>query len=727
MIFFRRIKKYVAPQWYRIAMVVVAATMVGLLFAMSFMTVIPLLKVMMGEEGLHGWVDRQGCKWRYEMNFAVPDKTDIMNNPDLSYELEVISVGKNSLAQQAGLKVKDNIIGIGENDPNHPQKSLDMMKELADCNSSENFILYVLRNIGGNVRTEKISLAVPKRFMFEDAGFIKKWKWGFRWEIIERARKITALLPRNNNALAQKKAISFIIIALIGVSILRCLASYTQKYMGAKVVQTATAHLREDMFERAMNMPVSYFTVNGTSDAISRMIGDVNGIGKGIRVLLGKSLQEPMKAIFMLGCALYLDYKLTLIFLAAAPATIYVMATFGKRVRKFAKKGLQTTSSMLGKLQESVAALRVVKVYNQQDRESAAYKALSRKNLKQTMRSAKADAATSPIMDILGMLAGSAALLVGIDMVTSSNMEPSVFFMILLALGVSAESVRKTSDVWNSIQDSNASMDRVFQIMDYPDEYEKPNSKELVSIKDKIEFKDIVFTYPNSPEPVLRKVNLSVKVGRNIAVVGSNGSGKTTLINLLPRFFSPDSGQILIDGVDIADCTLKSLRSHIAMVTQNVVTFHDTIAANIAYGKSDATMDEIIAAAKRSYAHEFIEPLPMGYETVLGEHGVGLSGGQLQRIVIARAILKNPSIFIFDEAMSQVDADSESKIHDAIEAIMHDRTSFVIAHRFSTIISADVIVVMDKGQIVAQGSHDELMKTCGIYHNLYETQLMPAE
>jgi subfamily B ATP-binding cassette protein MsbA len=382
---------------------------------------------------------------------------------------------------------------------------------------------------------------------------------------------------------------------------------------------------------------------------------------------------------------------------------------------------------MLGKLQESVAALRVIKVYNQQERESAAYKVLSRKNLRQTMRSAKADAATQPIMDILGMLAGSAALLVGINMVTKSDMQPSVFFAILVFLGVTAESVRKTSDVWNNIQDSNAALDRIFQILDFPREYEKPNSRELATVRDKIEFKNIVFTYPNSAEPVLRNVNLSVKAGRTVAVVGSNGSGKTTLINLLPRFFSPDSGQIIIDGVDIADCTLKSLRNHIAMVTQNVITFHDTIAANISYGKADATKEEIIAAAKRSYDHEFIEPLPMGYETILGEHGVGLSGGQLQRIVIARAILKNPSILIFDEAMSQVDADSESKIHNAIESLMHDRTAFVIAHRFSTIISADVIVVMDKGQIVAQGSHDELMKNCDIYHRLYETQLMPAE
>lgn len=724
--FFRRLKKYILPQWHRIIVVIIAATSVGFLFGLSFLTVIPLLKVMMGEEGLRGWVDRQACNWRYEIDFAVPDATDIINNPNISYELDTVKIGKGGLAEQAGLKLKDTIVGIGENyDTNSPQKSLHMLNTLADCNNAENFTVYVLRNAGGNTRIDKISLAVPTRFMFEDAGFIKKWKWGLRWEIIEKARKVTALLPEDN-ALAQKKAVSFIIIAMIGVSILRCGAGYTQKYLGAKVVQVATAHIREDMFSRAMNMPVSYFSVHGTSDAISRMIGDVNGVGKGIRVFLGKNLQEPMKAIFMLTFALMLDYKLTLIFLAAAPATIYVMAVFGKRVRKFAKKGLVTTAGMLGKLQESVAALRVIKVYNQQEREHDAYKVLSRKNLRQTLRSARADAATQPIMDILGMLAGSAALLVGINMVTKSDMQPSVFFAILLFLGVTAESVRKTSDVWNNIQDSNAALDRIFEILEYPEEYEKPNSKELLTVKDKIEFKNIVFTYPNSPEPVLRNVNLSVKAGRTVAVVGSNGSGKTTLINLLPRFFSPDSGQILIDGVDIADCTLKSLRSHIGMVTQNVITFHDTIAANIAYGNPDATMDEIVAAAKRSYAHEFIEPLPNGYQTVLGEHGTGLSGGQLQRIVIARAILKNPSIFIFDEAMSQVDADSESKIHDAIEEIMHNRTSFVIAHRFSTIVSADVIVVMNKGQIIAQGSHGELMKNCGIYHNLYETQLMPA-
>lgn len=725
MIFFRRIAKYVLPQWHRIIVVFFAAVMVGLLFAGSFAAVVPLLKVMMDQESIPGWINRQGCQWRYGMNFAIPAKSSLMNDSQKRYELKVVSVDTNSIAGNAGFKVDDIIIGVGEiYDSNSPMSSLEMMAKLADCNSSSDFVsVHVIRISGGQHHTKKLSVIVPGRFMYESDGFLKKWNWGLRWEIIERAQKISALLPEDN-ALAMKKAMCFIIIGIIFISTLRCLATFTQKYMGAKVVQVATAHLREDMFERAMYMPVSYFAIYGTSDAISRMIGDVNGIGKGIKVLLGKSLQEPMKVIFMLILAFAIDWKLTLIFLTAAPATAYVMVSFGRRVRKFAKKGLKTSAVMLGKLQESMAGLRVIKVYNQQERECKAYNVASQKNLRQILRSAKADALTSPIMDILGMLAGSAALLIGINMVAKSNLDAPQFFLLLLALGVSAESLRKTSDVWNSIQDSNAAMDRVFAIMEYPPESEKPNSKELLTVNQKIEFRNIVFTYPNSDKQVLDKVNLSAKAGQNIAIVGPNGSGKTTLINLLPRFYAPDSGQILIDGIDISDCTLKSLRGHIAMVTQNVVTFNDTIAANIAYGRPDASMDDIIAAAKKSYAHEFIEPLPDGYQTVIGEHGSGLSGGQLQRIVIARAILKDPSVLIFDEAMSQVDADSEAKIQKVLEQIMKGRTSFVIAHRFSTVVSADRIVVMNHGRIAAQGTHEELVKNCSLYKSLYETQLI---
>ncbi|HRV20133.1 MAG TPA: ATP-binding cassette domain-containing protein, partial [Anaerohalosphaeraceae bacterium] len=285
---------------------------------------------------------------------------------------------------------------------------------------------------------------------------------------------------------------------------------------------------------------------------------------------------------------------------------------------------------------------------------------------------------------------------------------------------------RKVSDVWNFIQQANAAAERVFAVIDEPREPEVPGAFDLKPLQKDIVFEDIAFTYPGSLQPALKGVNLTVPAGKTVAVVGPNGSGKTTLVNLIPRFFEPDSGRILIDGQDIHKASLASLRDQISLVTQQVVTFNDTIANNIAYSKPGASMDEIVRAAKMAYAHEFIEPLPDGYNTLIGESNAGFSGGQLQRIVIARAILKNPKILIFDEAMSQIDADSEAKIHAALEAIMKDRTCFLIAHRFSTVISADFIVVMDGGRIAAQGRHEELMASCGLYKRLYETQLIGA-
>jgi ABC-type multidrug transport system fused ATPase/permease subunit len=371
-------------------------------------------------------------------------------------------------------------------------------------------------------------------------------------------------------------------------------------------------------------------------------------------------------------------------------------------------------------------ALRVVKVYNRQEHEIEHYQQSNRALLKQNLRITKIEAATNPLLDVMGMVAMCGAILLGAAWVSGqySQLQSSEFFVLIAMLGVAAESVRKVSEVWNNVQQANAAAERVFAVIDECQEHEDPEAFELKPLTQNIEFKKIVFTYPGAAQPSLQGIDLSVPAGQTVAVVGPNGSGKTTLVNLIPRFYDPDSGQILIDGQDIHKATLYSLRDQIGMVTQNVVTFHDTIANNISYGKPDATMDQIVQAAKQAYAHEFIEPLPDGYQTIIGENSTGFSGGQLQRMVIARAILKNPRILIFDEAMSQVDADSEAKIHAALQQIMKGRTCFVIAHRFSTVITADRIVVVDQGRIVAQGKHEELIQTSDVYKRLYETQLM---
>jgi ABC-type multidrug transport system fused ATPase/permease subunit len=395
-------------------------------------------------------------------------------------------------------------------------------------------------------------------------------------------------------------------------------------------------------------------------------------------------------------------------------------------MKRASKKSLAVWSQMLAKLQEVMTGLKVVKVYNRQEYERAAFTGINKQLLKQLLKVSKVDSATNPLLEVLGMAAGSAALVVGASWVTASKMDGSSFLALLGLLGAAADAVRKTSDIWNKIQEADAAAERVFAMMDEPRETCKDGTVELPALKEKIEFRDVVFAYPGACQPALKGINLTVQAGHNVAIVGPNGSGKTTLANLLPRFYDPDSGQILIDGMDIQLATLRSLRNRIAMVTQQVVTFNDTIAANIGYGKPGASKEEIVDSARLAFAHEFIELLPDGYDTVIGEQGAGLSGGQLQRIVIARAILKNPAILIFDEATSQVDADSEAKIHKATEEIMHDRTSFIIAHRFSTIIAADVIVVMDDGRIVAQGRHEELIASCPLYQSLYETQLVKA-
>jgi subfamily B ATP-binding cassette protein MsbA len=724
---FWRVFEYIWPQWPRLIVIFISVVLISTLFSLSFMTIAPLLKVMMGQEGLHGWVDRKICSYRYGLKFYMPDRADFSdpNKVGIAFYLTVTGVKEDSLADKAGLRSRDDIIGADDALVVPPTKSeqdasrrpvlnrekvtsSELLEVLATApDKTELPVQYMRLDDEGNMEYHQINLYTGRQL------FYIGWLQG-----------LMSFLPREQTPAAKTEAITLIILLMAVFTVIRCTARFFQQYLAEKVAETAVAKLRQQAFSHVVDMPITYFEVENPSDAVSRLIRDTKQFSIGIHTLLGKTLREPLTAVALLVGAMIIDVKLTLIFVCSAPAVVALIAVLGKKIKRATRKTLMGWSLMLGKLSEAFDSIKVIKVYNQQEYENKNFDRINKGLLKQMLRIAKIDAVTSPIMDVLGMIAGGAALLFGAHWVARQQIDASEFIALVAILGTAAESIRKSSDVWNKIQQANAGAERVYGIIDREIEPESPNAYELIPLKNKIEFKDVIFTYPGSEMPVLKGVNLTVEAGHNIAIVGPNGSGKTTLVNLVPRFHDPDSGQILIDGQNIRDATLFSLRSQISMVTQNVVTFNDTVAANIAYSKPGATKEEIIDAAKRSYIHEFVEPLPKGYDTMIGEQGTGFSGGQLQRIVIARAILKNPSILIFDEATSQVDAESEAKIHKAIEEIMRGRTSFIIAHRFSTVISADLIVVMDDGQIIDQGQHEELMQRCSLYQGLYETQLV---
>ncbi|MHC4187455.1 MAG: ABC transporter transmembrane domain-containing protein [Planctomycetota bacterium] len=575
----KRIFGYVWPQWPRLIVVFVTAMIVAILLSVSLLTIIPLMKVMLGQEGLHGWVDRKACSWKYGVNFYLPDATDITSgeSQDMAFSLLIISVEKDSLADAAGLKPEDKVVGAGKNIVSEDVKNVFISKlfqELAGTSETE-IPIQVKRFGSDEIVDVKLNTPANKEFIETlDWNDIRNTRWSVQLALIDRAQRLVGFLPRDVSKESKRRTIVFIILSIGVLTLIRCLAKFCQDYMAHKVMLVAVNRMRHDTFSHSLDMPLSYFSKERPSDTVSRIIRDTNQVANSINIMLGRALREPMNALFMLICAMLLSWQLVLIFLCAAPLVLGLIALFGKKMKKASKKSLEAGSQMLSKLQQAMNSLKVVKVYNQQDYERKSFKTINNRLLKQLLKMTRIESATTPTLEVLGMFGGALALMVGVHWVTENRMEGTEFFLLLALLGAAAESVRKSSNVWNKIQGAKAAGERIFAIIDQPIEMEVSNAYTLQRLNEKIEFVDVTFTYPGEKSPVLKKVNLSVKAGHNVAIVGPNGSGKTTLANLIPRFYDTDSGKILIDGKDIHGAKLDSLRSQIAMVTQNIVTSH---------------------------------------------------------------------------------------------------------------------------------------------------------
>jgi len=509
--------------------------------------------------------------------------------------------------------------------------------------------------------------------------------------------------------------------AVIGIFFLKASCNYGQtiimSFIGLKII----TNLRNRLYQQIQKQSLSFFTSHPTGILMSRITNDVSSIQSASSEAITSLIKDTV-SLFSLVCVIfYTDWKLAFVALIVFPVTIYPIAKFGKKMRKVTTSSQITMGTLTSLLQETISGTRIVKAFCMEKYENERFAAENQTLLKYNMKAVSVNAISSPLMDFLAGIGIGGIIFYGGYNVIQGTSTPGTFVSFLAAALMLYEPVKRLTNVNNTIQQGIAGADRVFSIIDrVPDIEDKPDAVELPSITKNIDIENVTFRYEE--KPVLKNINLSIKSGEVIAFVGMSGGGKTSLVNLIPRFYDVSEGRVLIDDRDIRDVTLQSLRSQIAIVTQQTILFNDTVRNNIAYGDIDRTEDEIVSAAKAANAHDFIMKLPKGYDGNIGELGTKLSGGEKQRISIARALLKNAPILILDEATSSLDTEAEIEVQDALNNLMKGRTTLVIAHRLSTIRNADRIIALVDGQIIEEGNHETLMEKKGEYFRLYNLQ-----
>ena len=521
--------------------------------------------------------------------------------------------------------------------------------------------------------------------------------------------------------------LNWIVVSIIIVFIIRGIAFYGQSYLMNYVGQRVIIDIRKAVFEKLQRLSLSFYDKNKTGTIMSYVTNDVNALQAAMVENVVEMVTESVILIASIVMMIYLDWRLFLVTFSTFPVVLLFIDQFGKRIRKSGSRIQEATADITSVLQETVSSARVIKSFVREEYEINRFDQENIKNFRANMKYAQLSATLTPTIEFVAAVGVTIILWYGGNSVIEGTITAgSLVAFLTYAVNIS-NPIKRLSRVIGNIQKALAAAQRVFDVLDLPETiHNAPDAKALPMVKGNVRFNNVSFSY-NPGEQVLNNVSFDVKPGEMIAFVGPSGAGKSTVASLLPRFYDVTDGSITIDGEDIRRVTLQSLREQVGIVPQETVLFNGSVYDNILYGRLDATKEEVEAAAKAANAHNFITELPQGYQTMLGDRGVNISGGQRQRISIARAILKNPQILILDEATSALDTESERVVQEALDRLMIGRTSFVIAHRLSTIKNADKIMVLEKGCLVEQGTHDELMAKDGLYAHLYKIQYRSKE
>lgn len=518
--------------------------------------------------------------------------------------------------------------------------------------------------------------------------------------------------------------------ALVAATVLKGIFDYAGTYLVNYSGFGMITDLRDELYNAILRRSAAFFQRHTTGTLLSTIINDIERIQFAMSSVLAEFLQQFFTLIFTAFVVVLLGGKLAWVLVLFVPAILFSAKKIGGRVRTTTRRGQDKLADIQNILHETITGNRIVKAFGMESWEMARFRMAARRLFWANLKSVAAAAISSPLMDIFGAIAIALLLLLGRDRINHGTFTAGTFLAFIVAVFKLYDPVRKFAIFNNNFQQALGASSEIFKFMDAEDEIkEKSGAVRLPGFSQSIRFEDVSFAYHDEEDSktVLRDINLDVKAGEVLAVVGSSGAGKSTLVHLIPRFFDVTDGCLLVDGRDVRDVNLASLRSQIGIVTQDTVLFNDTVRNNIAYGQPHVSQKNVEAAARAALAHDFIMELPAGYDTVIGERGVRLSGGERQRIAIARALLKNAPILILDEATSALDSESEALVQSALQNLMAGRTVFVIAHRLSTVRRADRIVVLENGTITDMGAHEELMRRLGTYRRLYDLQFVEVE